>query len=1189
MKDGGCRSGILPAGRREEEPRGGFGRGRSRSGWRAITLSPLEPHWTGRRPVCQHRFANIDLPTSVRRILENVVRETPLGVFAALLERNLPPLAVHTALPIVLLFALVAPPPASAAPPRERFEARLADGSRVVGNQLRDWHSNDTEPQLDEQKLLTPANPFRWLVDRQRQPARTPYPAVELSSGDRLPGLVVAFRGGDERTYPVEPDSLLVRTSVDLQPPSSTTAPFVGVDLRFVRRVVWVESPQRRWEPGTAWLRDGRRVRFRAAQFNPQGVRLRTADGVRTLSFDELAEIQLPAKDPWEQYWNEIALLTADGRTRMLQLETSDGLIATASLARFRAFRRGSPTEFEKWVHGVHPAWSDQVLWAPGRTIWMRRSFAAHEPPLSRFAPSSSTSRSSLNGSPHPWRVDRNRDGRPLRSNGQQFGWGFGGHAFWQLQFPLDPRVRRFRGEFGLDYAAGSGGSVRGQVALADSEQSSPTERAESPDMIGRREPHRFDVELPGRQPGRVLQLTADPLNKSEPRGADPLDIRDAVDWLEPYLVLDEQAVRRELAERSMHLLPAWSQWTVTSPPPRWNDEANDGAKLFKLPFIFDPAWRTFWDPSIEAPGGFTRGVVAQHAPLRLSREVRLRADRPQYLVLTTYRPLHEDEEIWLQVRLNGVTLARRKAPLREGGRRDYEPWVVTLPTPTPPVDADSASASSPVTAILEIVQEPTKGSTPLVWAGAEVTAVRPRVEMLVDELLPPRLKANSGKAAPKVAEAAFAGQRSIELPAGETYHLAFDRPIPLASSNDYDSWRYLQLAYQKSGGGRFAAIIHHAGDVDRPLRYHFGPPPYLFNPAVGVVNYKLPEHWQHAMRDVVNDFGAVEATGISLAVADGGPLRIDQLCFGKHPTPLVELTRQRAPEQPLAERWGRFQQQFTNHVRAAIVHLQAPSGAGFTGALISSQGEILASPACLQSLNGEAATATLSDGRSVQAKPLGIAKPLHCGLLKIEQEGNWPHLAIAAQPDYRQGDLLVLSRAASPADRSLDPTTLAYQSDDFVWLNQLNNEADWPRAEASLGQRPGVLLDQHGAVLGFPNGDTPFGHSVRRLRTLPKQLDALRKNELTGEWTASAAPRLPIDYEFSKNGALLIARVAKGSSAAEAKLQAGDELLKIDAQTIRSISDVTAELAKHNVGDQVRIRFRRGEATRDATVTLEN
>ena len=65
----------------------------------------------------------------------------------------------------------------------------------------------------------------------------------------------------------------------------------------------------------------------------------------------------------------------------------------------------------------------------------------------------------------------------------------------------------------------------------------------------------------------RSLVLAADDAHAGRPAGADPFDVRDAVDWADPMLVLDEATLVAGQAARLPRLVPAWEGWTVATDP----------------------------------------------------------------------------------------------------------------------------------------------------------------------------------------------------------------------------------------------------------------------------------------------------------------------------------------------------------------------------------------------------------------------------------------------------------------------------------------------------------------------------------------------------------------------------------------------------------------------------------------------
>ena len=166
-------------------------------------------------------------------------------------------------------------------------------------------------------------------------------------------------------------------------------------------------------------------------------------------------------------------------------------------------------------------------------------------------------------GGAWPWQANRSVQGGLLNSGKQEYGWGLGVQAFSQLHFPLPAAVRSFRTRVGLDAAAGSGGCVRMRV-YGGSTSEPPL--FESPFLVGADKT--LDVgPLPLKGPlqgQRELVLQVDPAHDGRPPGADPFDVRDLLDWLEPELELDPAALKAEVGRRLRNNPAAWDGWQVS-------------------------------------------------------------------------------------------------------------------------------------------------------------------------------------------------------------------------------------------------------------------------------------------------------------------------------------------------------------------------------------------------------------------------------------------------------------------------------------------------------------------------------------------------------------------------------------------------------------------------------------------------
>ena len=472
-----------------------------------------------------------------------------------------------------------------------RYQAVFVDGTRIEGRAIHDWGSATESPKLDDAELLNPARPLRWLRDATLPPpdlAKDSAGFIEMVTGDRLPGRLLGqdhgTLGGLWGQWPC------LRVEVEAAPPLGQA--YVRVLPQFVRRIVVGRDSGRKFQRNTVFCTDGRRASYQALRWHNDVLKLLTEDGVRDIPLSDVAEIHWPAPDTWDALIDELALLSPDLASRLVRLESIRGVVVTGSESRFCVWaplvpaKPGAPapppgtpppTQTDhnpaQWYHGVQPAWSLDPIWMPFPTIRSRWYYAPTEVPLSRLQPVRAVERPLL--ATWPWRTDRNVYGGPLVSGQQGYAWGFGVHAPTELWFDLPDFVRSFRTRAGLDHTVGQRGCAR---ALVYWNEPSGRPLYESKHLVGSQEVVDTGRLSLGGQGGGAsgkgasrdapstrgrLVLVADSGDEGRPRGADPLDIGDMLDWLEPTLDLDPARLREEIQKRLPALIPAWHGWTV--------------------------------------------------------------------------------------------------------------------------------------------------------------------------------------------------------------------------------------------------------------------------------------------------------------------------------------------------------------------------------------------------------------------------------------------------------------------------------------------------------------------------------------------------------------------------------------------------------------------------------------------------
>jgi hypothetical protein len=521
------------------------------------------------------------------------------------------------------------------------YTAAFADGTYVADAKLAGWHDATATPQLNGKNVFDAAAPLLWMASNAKQTAVQPEAFVEFVGGDCLPGMVQGYRNGVESWTERLPPHLLVKPRVSIDLPGKPERGPIGVRTDLVRRVVWQRGGVDRYQPGTLVYLDGRAIAFRSLRWTNQGVLVLLADGTRRASFSELAELHLPRRDEWDAYLQTAATLTPDGESPLLRLSTVHGLVATTSQARLHAMALSH--DERSWYHLVQPAWSLAAMWVQHATVAHRQIWQADKVPLSLIAPQAARRTATYSGG-WSWQADRNVRGETLRSARRQFGWGISMPSRTELAFALPKLARGFRAQVGLDEAVGQGGCATAQL-FANAASGNPMWQSDlliGSDIIR----DTGVVQLLGPDKGqKSLVLVADAAHDNRPAGADPFDIRDMVDWLEPVIELDSNELKQELARRQREAIFAWADWQLALAP---------GARLQVVQRLAEPQ-----DKHVN---GYHREVIASEGPITLKRTWTVDAAKP-LLAVGVYRPNRDPGASRIEIRVNDLPYVDFEVP----------------------------------------------------------------------------------------------------------------------------------------------------------------------------------------------------------------------------------------------------------------------------------------------------------------------------------------------------------------------------------------------------------------------------------------------------------------------------------------------------------------------------------------------
>ena len=274
-------------------------------------------------------------------------------------------------------------------------------------------------------------------------------------------------------------------------------------------------------------------------------------------------------------------------------------------------------------------------------------------------------------------------------------------------------------------------------------------------------------------------------------------------------------------------------------------------------------------------------------------------------------------------------------------------------------------------------------------------------------------------------------------------------------------------------------------------------------------------------------------------------------------------------------------------------------TGSGF---FLSSDGYVLTNNHVVEAAaNGGTITVAISTGKKYSAKIVGRDASYDLAVIKMDVTGA-PTLQLGDSEKVQVGDAVIaigspLGLAGTVTSGIISaknrPVTTGTGSGESSFINALQTDA-----AINPGNSGGPLVDATGAVVGINSAIASLGSSAGGqsgsiglgfaipINQAKKTAEQLIK---TGSATYPIMG-IAVDTRYTGNGALISSEangVTSGGPADKAGIKAGDLIIAIDGVEIASSDELIVAIRSHNVGDKVKIKFKRNAVTREVTVTL--
>ncbi|MBI2949773.1 MAG: serine protease [Verrucomicrobia bacterium] len=319
-----------------------------------------------------------------------------------------------------------------------------------------------------------------------------------------------------------------------------------------------------------------------------------------------------------------------------------------------------------------------------------------------------------------------------------------------------------------------------------------------------------------------------------------------------------------------------------------------------------------------------------------------------------------------------------------------------------------------------------------------------------------------------------------------------------------------------------------------------------------------------------------------------------------KEPPPLQELT---VPKKPLPGKTERLTGVFRkdsptsiedlksierqvkkllDRVSPAVVAVRVGLGSG-SGVVISEDGLVLtAAHVCVRP--GLDVSFIFPDGKTAKGKTLGTNHEIDAGLMRIADEGQWPHVEISDPDQARLGDwVLALGHPGG-----FDPyRPLVVRLGRIIRLAQNALQTD---CTLIAGDSGGPLFDMHGRVVGIHSriSDSTAANFHVPIATYSETWGRLAKGESWGDGRPPAQSWVGA-WGVDHPEGFRVELVNQGGPGERAGLQVGDLVTSINGKEIKGFDAFAKHVSRVKLGEKVTLAIKRGESAMTLEVTVED
>lgn len=316
--------------------------------------------------------------------------------------------------------------------------------------------------------------------------------------------------------------------------------------------------------------------------------------------------------------------------------------------------------------------------------------------------------------------------------------------------------------------------------------------------------------------------------------------------------------------------------------------------------------------------------------------------------------------------------------------------------------------------------------------------------------------------------------------------------------------------------------------------------------------------------------FSAVAlATSQAAGEKNSAAVDVAKIFSGEAPQSLEDLKAMEAHIQRLSEK-----------VLPCTVGVRVGAAQG-SGIIIDEQGHVLTAAHVCGKPNRNV-TFLFPDGKTAKGKTLGVNRGIDAGLMKISDEGKWPHVEMGNYAAVKQGQWVLAT--GHPG---------GFQKDRGVVVRLgrvLSKRGSVLATDCTLigGDSGGPLFDMDGKVIGIHSriGGSLTSNMHVPISTYHDTWDRLAAAEEWGGALGQGGPFIGVIGDPSGDNARIV-EVQDDSPAAKAGIKPEDVIVEFAGKQVDDFQSLAAAVGSQKPGKKVKVKVKRGDETLELEIEI--